>query len=315
MVTSHSASEKGRPLVYISADPSDAPSALYTLNRVVLQLGGIPVHSYFSEDAGEYDWPLIRKTIDECDYFIFLVGDTYGQLSPSGESYIHREAVYAKGKQKGIFAFLKNAELKSLNAQELQRLKSLHRLMMAGTFKYWNQSEDLLLLARQVLRGHLKPSLSSRVEQSKAPHRTDKKTQEAITDTLFDMDGYPMRFSGKVFAHGNCHSIDCNVVLTWDKTFLNLGSMMTAPVTEERMRGVVDDYVAEQYRDQFMDTVVDAHALADVRSNELEFQRLKAFLKGAGVIENVAAEQSGIRNYWQLTQQGEKKLHKLLLPE
>lgn len=301
-----------RPLVYISADPQDCSSLLYTLNRVILQLGGIPVFSHYSSDAGEYDWQLIKKTIDQSDVFLLLVGDGYGEISDSGESYIHREAVYAKTKHKNVMALLKNADLKQLNPQNIQRLKSLHRLMMSGTFKYWTTKEDLHLLVRQVLREHLKPQLG--LKSGKVEPVVAEQFEQAITDTLFEMKHYPMRFSGKVFAHGNCTEVEVSVSLTWDTAFLNLGSIMSAPVTEDRMRSVLQDYVEDHYRDDFMASIPEAHALADVRCKELEFQRLKAYLKGAGVIENVASEHGGIRKYWQLTQRGENRLHKLLLP-
>ncbi len=63
-----------------------------------------------------------------------------------------------------------------------------------------------------------------------------------------------------------------------------------------------------------MDIIPDGHAVDDVRCNDIEFQRLKAYLKGAGVIENVASGQSGLRNYWQLTKAGELRLQRLLIP-
>ncbi len=301
-----------RPLVYISADPKDSGEFLYTLNRVVLQLGGLPIQSYYRTDSGDYDWPLVRSLIDECEIFILLVGDSYGGISDTGESYIHREAVYAKSKQKTVVALLKNAELKSLSPQDMQRLKSLHRLMMSGIFKYWNSKEELLLIGRQVLRDHLKPQL--KLLSNKLSHAPEARMQEVITDTLFEMESYPMRFSGKVFAHGNCHEINLEVSLTWESTFLNIGTTMTSPVTEDRMRGVLEDFVEEQYSQHFLDEVTDSHALADVRCNEIAFQRMKAYLKGAGVIENVARQNGGLRNYWQLTSRGEHKLHELLMP-
>ncbi len=304
--------ENKRPLVYISADPKDTGEYLYTLNRVVLQLGGLPVQSYYRSDSGDYDWPLVRSVIDECDIYIVLVGDSYGGISDSGESFIHREAVYARSKQKPIVALLKNAELKSLSDQAIQRLKSLHRLMMSGIFKYWNSKEDLLLIARQVLRDHLKPHL--KLLTSNAAHSAEPAMQDIITDTLFEMESYPMRFSGKVFAHGNCHEIGVEVSLSWEVTFLNIATLMTSPVTEDRMRGVLEDFVESEYQQSFLEKVVDSHALADVRCNEIAFQRLKAYLKGAGVIENVASQNGGLRNYWQLTARGEHKLHTLLVP-
>lgn len=305
-------SSKIKPTVYICSDFKDSATLVYTLTRVILQLGGQPVYLNYSPEAGEYDWQLIKKTIDDADIFLLLVSDGYGAISDSGESYIHREAVYAKSKQKTVVALLKNANLKTLSQQEIQRLRTLHRLMMSGVFKYWSTREDLLLTARQVLREHLKPQLG--IQSGRVEPIVSEKVEQAITDTLFQMSSYPMRFSGKVFAHGNCHEVEVSVSLTWDVAFMNLGAIMTAPVTEDRMRSVLEDFVEDQYRDEFMSSIADAHALADVRCNDLEFQRLKAYLKGAGVIENVATESTGLRRYWQLTQKGESRLHKLLMP-
>jgi len=305
-------SSKIKPSVYICSDFKDSATLVYTLTRVILQLGGQPVYLNYSPEAGEYDWQLIKKTIDDADIFLLLVSDGYGAISDSGASYIHREAVYAKSKQKTVVALLKNANLKTLSQQEIQRLRTLHRLMMSGVFKYWSTREDLLLTARQVLREHLKPQLG--IQSGRVEPIVSEKVEQAITDTLFQMSSYPMRFSGKVFAHGNCHEVEVSVSLTWDVAFMNLGAIMTAPVTEDRMRSVLEDFVEDQYRDEFMGSIADAHALADVRCNDLEFQRLKAYLKGAGVIENVATESTGLRRYWQLTQKGESRLHKLLMP-
>lgn len=298
--------------VFISADITDCVDALYTVNRVVMQLGGLPVSTFYGPHSGEYDWKVVREAIDKCDIYIILVGNTYGLLSDSGESYIHREAVYAKSKQKFVVALLRNAELKNLTETSVQRLKSLHRLMMSGVFKYWSTREDILLLARQVLRDHLKPqfSVNTKIDKSDDSH----KIQQAITDTLFKMDTYPLRFSAKVFAHGNCHDVDLTIDMTWEHAFLSIGTMMTAPVNEDRMQSALQSYIESEYQSQFLDMIPDGHAVDDVRCNDIEFQRLKAYLKGAGVIENVASGQSGLRNYWQLTQAGESRLQRLLIP-
>jgi hypothetical protein len=304
--------DTNKPMVYISSDPKDTGAALYTLNRVVMQLDGLPVQSYYMEGSGSYDWPLVRSLIDECDVYVLIVGDSYGAISDTGESFIHREAVYAKSKRKPVVAILKNAELKALSAQSIQRLKSLHRLMMSGTFKYWNNKEDLLLIARQVLRDHLKPQLN--ISSGAIPNSSQTHYKEMASDSFFEQESYPLRFTGKVFAHGNCHEVTSKVLLSWTISFINIGSMMTSPVTEDRMRGALEDLVEESYRDQFLSAIPDSHALADVRCNENEFQRLKAYLKSAGVIENVDSGSGGIRNYWQLTSSGEQRLNKLLMP-
>jgi hypothetical protein len=299
------------PVVFVSADVSDCADSLYAVNRVVMQLGGLPVSTFFGVQSGEYDWKVVREAIDKCDVYLILVGDSYGILSDSGESFIHREAVYAKSKQKKVVALLKNTELKGLSEASVQRLKSLHRLMMSGTFKYWNTKEDILLLARQVLRAYLKPQLKVGLNSQNVTE--SKRVQQAITDTLFNMGSYPLRFTGKVFAHGNCHDVELIIDMTWESAFLSIGTLMVSPVTEDRIRSALQSYIEEAYQEKFLEVVNDGHAVGDVRCNEIEFQRLKAYLKGAGVIENVASGQSGLRNYWQLTHSGERKLQKLLV--
>lgn len=56
-----------------------------------------------------------RKQIDRCDYVLFVLGDSYGNLSPSGVSYLHLSYVYATTKRKTLFTLIKQAELVTLN--------------------------------------------------------------------------------------------------------------------------------------------------------------------------------------------------------
>jgi multimeric flavodoxin WrbA len=297
-------------VVFISVDPADCADSLYAVNRVVMQLDALPVSTYYGPHSGDYDWKMVRDTIDKCDIFILLVGNSYGMLSDTGESYIHREAVYAKSRNKTVIALLKNAELKSMSDTAMQRLRSLHRLMMSGVFKYWSCKEDILLLARQVLRDKLKPEFStfSNVEKQDDPDQI----QQTISDSLFKLDSYPLTFKAKVYAHGNCHNVELKIEMSWEHSFVSIGTMMTGPVTEDRMRSALQTYTELQYQSEFLDVIQDSHAVDDVRCNEIGFQRLKAYLIGAGVIENVAAGQGGLRNYWQLTFAGENRLQTLL---
>lgn len=303
---------KKSPLVYISADQSDVPGALFSLIRLVTQMGGVPVTSQYVPQAGEYDWGTVRQIIDRCDVFVLLVGDSYGEKAATGESYIHREAVYAKGTKKPLVALLKNVELHRMDDLDLPRLRSLHKLMMSGTFKYWGHQEDLNLIGRHVLRDHLKPQLGLATNTSSTPKPPEPPILTRIQETFNADETYSLRFSSKVFAHGNCHDVNCQIHLTWESTFINLASVLTSPVTEDRMKSMLENYVEEYYQAEFKEQVADGHAVGDVRCNAIEFQRLKAFLKGAGMIENVPGAHGGLRNYWQLTHSGEEKLNQLL---
>lgn len=51
-----------------------------------------------------------RHQIDRCDYVLLVLGDSYGNLSPSGVSYLHLSYVYATTKRKALFTLIKQAD-------------------------------------------------------------------------------------------------------------------------------------------------------------------------------------------------------------
>lgn len=300
------------PLVYISADRTDDPAALAQLIKAVIQAGAVPVTNYFEGGQAEYDWPLYRQLIDRCDAFVILVANTYGQLAVTGESYIHREAVYAKSKSKPLLAFLKNARLDNMPNHELQRLKTLHKLMMKETFKYWSEPGDLLNTAVGLIREKFPADKASSAAMAAAIPKTQAALNADVMARIDTMKNWPMRFSAKVFAHGNCHEVQRQIEMDWQGTFLGLAPLLTSPVSEERMKSLLENFVLERFKGDFQRQIQDAHAVADMRVNDLEFQKLKAYLKGLGLIENVASPGTVLRAYWQLTPEGEKYLNRLL---
>lgn len=49
-----------------------------------------------------------RQQIDRCDYLLFILGNGYGHLSPSGVSFLHLSYIYAVTKRKPMLALIKN---------------------------------------------------------------------------------------------------------------------------------------------------------------------------------------------------------------
>lgn len=48
-----------------------------------------------------------RQQIDRCDYLLFVLGNGYGYISPSGVSYLHLSYIYAATKRKPMLALVK----------------------------------------------------------------------------------------------------------------------------------------------------------------------------------------------------------------
>ena len=74
--------------------------------HALLELDCIPSGMELFPAADEDQWSLIKGVIDECDYYILILGGRYGSISPDGVGYTEMEYQYALEKGKPIIAFL-----------------------------------------------------------------------------------------------------------------------------------------------------------------------------------------------------------------
>ena len=54
-----------------------------------------PSHVEFFPAADEEQWEFIKRVIDDCDYYVLIIGGRYGSLTPDGISYTEQEYDYA----------------------------------------------------------------------------------------------------------------------------------------------------------------------------------------------------------------------------
>lgn len=71
-----------------------------------------------------------RRQIDQCDYVLFILGDSYGNLSPSGVSFLHLSYVYATTKRKTLFTMIKQADMVTSQDETRTRQRSDFASMM-----------------------------------------------------------------------------------------------------------------------------------------------------------------------------------------
>lgn len=56
--------------------------------------------------ANEDQWTLIKKVIDDCDYYLVIIAGRYGSLDNDGVSFTEKEYRYALEQGKPIMGFL-----------------------------------------------------------------------------------------------------------------------------------------------------------------------------------------------------------------
>ena len=66
--------------IFISSTFEDLKEARDNVMKAVLTMGHIPLGMEMFVADGNDQWVTIQKTIDECDYFIVIIGHRYGTL-------------------------------------------------------------------------------------------------------------------------------------------------------------------------------------------------------------------------------------------
>lgn len=119
-----------------------------------------------------------RQQIDKCDYVLFVLGDEYGELSPSGVGYLHLNYVYAMTKRKPLFAVIKSpATTKNHQRQRLDFAQLIQKDQATYCSEYRHHSDAM----RHIMAGLAR--LTQAFPRS-AWHKTEKDQQKS-NDFLF----------------------------------------------------------------------------------------------------------------------------------
>lgn len=91
---------------FVSSTYQDLLEERQEVMQALLELDCIPVGMELFPAADDDQWTLIKGLIDDCDYYILIIGGRYGSTHKSGISYTQMEYEYALSKQIPIISFL-----------------------------------------------------------------------------------------------------------------------------------------------------------------------------------------------------------------
>ena len=92
--------------VFVSSTYDDLREERQEVMQALLELDSIPSGMELFPAANDDQWTLIKKVIDDCDYYLVIIGGRYGSRGPNGKSYTQLEYEYALSKDKPTIAFL-----------------------------------------------------------------------------------------------------------------------------------------------------------------------------------------------------------------
>lgn len=78
--------------VFVSSTYQDLQEERQEVMHALLELDCIPAGMELFPAANESQWSLIKRVIEDCDYYVLILGGRYGSCGPDGLSYTEMES-------------------------------------------------------------------------------------------------------------------------------------------------------------------------------------------------------------------------------
>lgn len=305
--------------VFVSSTYADLKEERQKVMQTLMEMDCFPAGMELFPAADEEQWEFIKRVIDDCDYYLLIIGGRYGTTTADGVSYTEKEYQYAIEKGLKVIAFLHDdpealiVSKTDRNTELAERLGRFRSTVQQGRLvKYWKSAEELPGLVALSLQKTIKtwPAVGwvranraasaelleqmelLRKENADLRTRLSSQTQQetvAIPDIAGLDDLVEMHLQHGRYGHS-------------EKTSLTWGSLFSAvaPVLLERP--------ADWQARNFIATALSPNQ-DNVEVEDRDFQTIKVQFKALGLIELVPHTSAGV--LWVLTSKGEATMLRL----
>ena len=92
--------------VFVSSTYADLQEERQKVIQALMEMDCIPAGMELFPAADEEQWEFIKRVIDDCDYYILMIGGRYGSITNEGISYTEKEYDYAISIGLKVLAFV-----------------------------------------------------------------------------------------------------------------------------------------------------------------------------------------------------------------
>lgn len=309
----------------------------------LLSMGMIPTGMELYPTEQNNQWPMIQQVINECDYYVVVLGGRYGTLSPIGLSYTHREYVYAATRKKPVIALLHDhPELLPEGCRESTRegevrFRDFRKLLQnkAALFRYWSSPEDLGDVARKAMPMFVRQNpaqgwvragqvadisqirevqdLKKRVEElEKENHDLTAGWRPPLETLARGTDTVAIQYSCNAYIKGDCKVTMAESKMSWDEVFSTVAPQMMDEVPESVMREALEEAVATRALQDVQHLLPKAHAVRNIVLSTASFNQIKIQLRALGLIRKSVSKEGAGQTWWQLTPHGDHTMTQVL---
>lgn len=331
--------------VFVSSTFRDLKEERQEVIQALLELDCIPVGMELFPAADDDQWTLIKRLIDDCDYYILIVGGRYGSVNSEGISYTQMEYEYALEKEIPIISFLhknpKNIPVgKSEEDKELKKkLEAFKNLVQQKMCKYYDGPIELgSIVSRSLVRlikdkpqpgwvratfipsedttkeilelKKLNEQLKDEIEKSKtkAPEGTEEFSQGD------DEIKIEYTFTAKGDWQTGSEYYQNSTELTWNEIFAEISPLLIDESQEVPFRKKVNSLIAKkEFKELSKLQKKNNRVPTDFKIKDNDFHTIKIQFRALNLITE-SIKKRGVHDkstYWKLTPYGDTVMTRL----
>jgi len=269
--------------VFVSSTYLDLREARQRVTMTLLECDAFPTGMEIFPAANDDAWTLIRRVIDQSDYYLLVSAGKYGSMDKSsGLSYTEMEYDYAVSVGKPVMAFLYRdlGELKSDLCEDTESLREKlvafrGKVQKAKHVKFWQSPDELAgqvaLTYNKFIRQYLATGwvradqitsteslkelidTKSRIEQLEAELETVRVSAPAGTEDLAQGDDeFWLGFQVSALYKPSPYDVRTAGTWmrgnpTWDSLFAAIAPQLLQEAEEDALRTGIQQFLLQQY--------------------------------------------------------------------
>lgn len=337
-------SEK-RYQVFVSSTFKDLEVERQEVMHALLELDCIPAGMELFPAADETQWNLIKRVIDDCDYYILILAGRYGSIGPDGLSYTEMEFQYALDTKKPVIAFTHRApgKISADNSESSDegkaKLAAFRKLAEERLCKQWETAQELgSVVSRSLIqlikstpaigwvRANELADKEATLELLQLRRRVDELKKEIAslqvsapegTDELAQGDDrheFSFFVMASEFSYQPQQAVETTCSFSWNEIFFAIAPYLIIEASEDDILNALNSYAFGHVQKKFYEDEENSqYDVNKVSIQHHDFQTIKVQFRSLGLIEESersrGSKQSG--TFWSLTPYGDKTMSRL----
>lgn len=315
--------------VFVSSTYADLKEERQQVMQALMEMDCIPAGMELFPAADEEQWEFIKKVIDDCDYYLLIIGGRYGSTTKDGISYTEKEFDYAIERNLKVVALIHGAPGdipfgKSEQDEDLRKrlLQFKDKVMGGRLVKFWKFLEELPGLVALSMTKTIKmypavgwvrashvanENILAEINELRKMNSQLQETlsefssqQDALIEGIADIDSiFVVQGEYKVYRHGYStkeYTFVSNI--SWREMF----ALIAPYLVEHPSDGAVKLRLASSLLER------EGKLGSSISISDQEFKTITVQFKAYGLTDTryVQTTNGGMALFWSLTKKGEQ---------